>query len=177
MQHTEFFLDWSPAFFAFPRSTIYPHQRQKVCFRTSRLVVPLLASAYLAFLALNHSSHAQTAAAEHIVVTGEPLPSAYGAPTSFSQSRFSPLTNAYVLPPGAVYASLIYEDAVVHFRKSDHDFTIETEYGLPYRINVAMETDIEHYGGEDGTQIRSFSLEARYAFADWNKIWLNPTIF
>src|SRR6266446_2691065 len=175
MQRTEFFLDWSPAFFAFPRSTIYPHQRQKVCFRTSRLVVPLLASAYLAFLALNHSSHAQTAAAEHIVVTGEPLPSAYGAPTSFSQSRFSPLTNAYVLPPGAVYASLIYEDAVVHFRKPDHDFTIETEVGLPYRLNIAMETDIEHYGDE--TQVRSFSLEARYALADWNKIPLNPTIF
>src|SRR5438874_7403657 len=115
MQRTEFFLDWSPAFFAFPRSTVHPHQRQKVCFRTSRLVVPLLASAYLAFLAINHSSHAQTAAAEHIVVTGQPLPSAYGAPTSFSQSRFSPLTNAYVLPPGAVYASFIYEDAVVHF--------------------------------------------------------------
>src|SRR6266404_7496278 len=118
---------------------------------------------------------AQVAASEHVEVTAEPLPSAYGAPTSFSQSRFSPLTNAYVLPPGAMYASLIYEDAVVHCRKPDHDFTIETEYGLPYRINIAMETDIEHYGSE--TQLRSFSLEARYAFADWNKIPLNPTIF
>src|SRR5438874_8877038 len=95
---------------------------------------------------------AQIAASQQIEVSAEPLPSAYGAPTSFSQSRFSPTTNAYVLPPGAIYASLIYEDAVVHFRKPDHDFTIETEYGLPYRINVAMETDIEHYGGEDGTQ-------------------------
>ncbi|MDP9187387.1 MAG: hypothetical protein M3O72_08545 [Verrucomicrobiota bacterium] len=175
MRRTEFFSNSWVAFIAFPRSTIHPHQRQKVCFRTSRLVVPLLASAYLAFLAINHSSHAQTAASEHIVVTGEPLPSAYGAPTSFSQSRFSPLTNAYVLPPGAVYASLIYEDAVVHFRRPDHDFTQEVELGLPYRINVATETDIEHYGDE--TQVRSFSIEARYAFADWGKIPLNPTIF
>jgi hypothetical protein len=117
----------------------------------------------------------QTAASEHVEVTAEPLPSAYGAPTSFSQSRFSPLTNAYVLPPGAIYASLIYEDDVVHFRKPDHDFTIETEYGLPYRFNIAMETDIEHYGDE--TQLRSFSLEGRYALADWDKIPLNPTIF
>ena len=121
MQRTEFFPDCSPAFFALPRVTIASRKCQRVSFRTSRLVVPLLASAYLAFLAINHSSHAQTAAAEHIVVTSEPLPSAYGAPTSFSQSRFSPLTNAYVLPPGAVYASLIYEDAVVHFRRPDHD--------------------------------------------------------
>jgi hypothetical protein len=126
-------------------------------------------------LALSHSAIAQTATSEHIVVAGEPLPSAYGAPLNFSQSRFSPLTKAYVLPPGAIYASLIYEDSVVHFRKPDHDFTIETEVGLPHRLNIAMETDIEHYGEE--TQLRSFSLEARYALADWNKIPLNPTIF
>src|SRR5207244_12138101 len=73
------------------------------------------------------------------------------------------------------YASLIYEDAVVHFRRPDHDFTEEVELGLPYRINVATETDIEHYGDE--TQVRSFSIEARYAFADWGKLPLNPTIF
>ena len=126
-------------------------------------------------LALTTFASGQTATSQQVEVTAEPLPSAYGAPTSFSQSRFSPLTNAYVLPPGAMYASLIYEDAVVHFRKPDHDFTIETEYGLPYRLNIAMETDIEHYGEE--TQLRSFSLEARYALADWNKIFLNPTIF
>jgi len=123
----------------------------------------------------NSFSFAQTAVPEHIVVAAEELPSAYGAPTSFSQSRFSPLTNAYVLPPGAVYASLIYEDAVVHFRRPDHDFTEEIEVGLPYRINIATETDIEHYSDE--TQVRSFSIEARYAFADWDKIPLNPTIF
>src|SRR5436853_7639190 len=143
--------------------------------RSSRRFASLAACAYLAFLAINHSSHAQASAAAPIVVTDEELPTAYGAPVSFSQSRFSPITNAYVLPPGAIYASLIYEDAVVHFRRPDHDFTLETEAGLPYRINVAMETDIEHY--EDETQLRSFSIEARYAFADWNKIPLNPTIF
>jgi hypothetical protein len=126
-------------------------------------------------LALSAAALGQTSSNEQIVVTGEELPSAYGAPISFSQSRFSPITNAYVLPPGAIYTSLIYEDAVVHFRRPDHDFTIETEAGLPYRINIAMETDIEHYADE--TQLRSFSLEARYAFADWNKIPLNPTIF
>jgi hypothetical protein len=138
----------------------------------------LVASVFvIGSLAVSCVAVGQTAASEHVEVTAEPLPSAYGAPTSFSQSRFSPLTNAYVLPPGAMYASFIYEDDVVHFRRPDHDFTIETEFGLPYRINVAMETDIEHYGSEDGTQLRSFSLEARYAFADWNKIPLNPTIF
>jgi len=143
--------------------------------RVSRLVIPSICCAYLSFLPINHSSHAQTAASEHIVITGEELPSAYGAPTSFSQSRFSPLTNAYVLPPGAVYASLIYEDDVVHFRNPDHHWTEECEIGLPYRINVAIENDIQRYDGD--LQDATFSFEGRYAFADWDKIPLNPTIF
>jgi hypothetical protein len=129
----------------------------------------------LALFGLVPSLRAQTEAAEHIEVAAEPLPSAYGAPTSFSQSRFSPLTNAYVLPPGAVYASLIYEDDVVHFRNPDHHWTEEVEVGLPYRINVAFENDVQHYDGD--TQDATFSFEGRYAFADWDKIPLNPTIF
>jgi hypothetical protein len=130
---------------------------------------------FLGLLALTSSLNAQTAASPQIEVTAEPLPSAYGAPTSFSQSRFSPLTNAYVLPPGAVYASLIYEDDVVHFRNPDHHWTQEVEVGLPYRINVAIENNIQRYDGD--LQDATFSFEARYALADWDKIPLNPTIF
>jgi hypothetical protein len=141
---------------------------------TTRFLVRGLC-ALAACLTAVQSVRAQAAAAESITVSAPELPSAYGAPTSFSQSRFSPLTNAYVLPPGAIYASLIYEDDVVHFRRPDNNFTVETEAGLPYRINIAMETGIEHYADE--TQLKSFSLEGRYAFADWNKIPLNPTIF
>jgi len=141
----------------------------------SRVVVPSVCCVYLAFLAVNHSSHAQTATAEHITITGEEIPSAYGAPGGFSQSRFSPITNAYVLPPGAIYASLIYENDVVHFRNPAHTFTEEVEIGLPYRINIAVENGVEAFGGD--VQDATFSLEARYALADWNKIPLNPTFF
>src|ERR1700724_4623073 len=126
-------------------------------------------------LAPTASLRAQVAASQQIEVTAEPLPSAYGAPTSFSQSRFAPLTNAYVLPPGAVYTSLIYENDVVHFRNPDHHFTEECEIGLPYRFNIAFENDVQHYDGD--TQDATFSVEGRYAFADWDKIPLNPTIF
>src|SRR6059058_1558120 len=120
-------------------------------------------AAVIGSFALTTLANAQTAASPQIEVTAEPLPTAYGAPTSFSQSRFSPLTNAYVLPPGAVYASLIYEDDVVHFRNPDHHFTEECEIGLPYRINVAVENDVQHYDGD--TQDATFSFEGRYAFA------------
>ena len=123
--------DW-PIFLRF---VDYPRKRATYCAR--RVLFPVLGIAYLCFLAINHSINAQTAASENIVVTGEEITSSYGAPGGFSQSRFSPLTNAYVLPPGAIYASLIYEGDAVHYRSPDHHWTEEIEIGLPYRINVA----------------------------------------
>jgi len=121
---------------------------------------------------------AQVSTEQTIVVEATPpleIPSAYGAPGAFSQSRFAPLTNAYVLPPGEIYSSVIYEDDVVHFRKPDNHWTEECEIGLPYRFNLAFETDVQRYNGD--LQDSTFSVEARYAFADWDKIPLNPTIF
>jgi hypothetical protein len=144
---------------------------------TSLRLVYVTTCISLAFFALNQSLRAQTTAAEPIVVTAEEVevPSAYGAPSAFSQSRFAPLTNTYVLPPGEIYSSVIYEDDVVHFRSPDHHWTEECEIGLPYRFNLAFETDIQRYQGD--LQASTFSVEGRYAFADWGKIPLNPTIF
>jgi hypothetical protein len=103
------------------------------------------------------------------------VPSAYGAPPGLSRSRFSNLTNAYVLPPGAVFAGLIYQGDALRFNRPDHSFTQEVEIGLPYRFGVAVENTVEAFRGH--TQERTFSVEGRYALADWNKIPLNPTIF
>ena len=110
-----------------------------------------------------------------IVVSGDELPSAYGAPGGFSRSRFSNLVNAYVLPPGEIFAALIYEGDALRFNRPDHSLTEEIEFGLPYRLGVAVENQVEFFRGV--TQERSFSLEARYALGDWNKIPLNPTLF
>jgi hypothetical protein len=131
--------------------------------------------AALALSVFHPTCRAQNAAAEQVVVSAEGIPSAYGAPAVFSQSRFSPLVNAYVLPPGQVYTSLIYENDVVHYRSPDHHWTQECEVGLPYRINLAIENNVQRYDGD--LQDATFSFEARYAFADWDKIPLNPTLF
>jgi hypothetical protein len=129
--------------------------------------------------ALNLPICGQVSTEQPIVVQAEApspeIPSAYGAPPAFSQSRFSPLTNAYVLPPGEIYSSVIYELDDVHYRLPDNHWTLETEMGLPYRFNIAMESDLQHYDGD--TQISTVSFEGRYAFADWGKIPLNPTVF
>jgi hypothetical protein len=144
-------------------------------FPSNKLILAALSLGFLGCLAANQSIHAQTATSENILVTGEEVPSAYGATPGFSRSRFSNLVNAYVLPPGAVYAGLIYEGDALRFNRPDHMFTQEVEIGLPYRFGVAFENGVETFRGR--TQERTFSIEARYALADWNKIPLNPTLF
>ena len=138
-----------------------------------------LAAIWLVTPAFNGTIHAQVSTEQTIVVQATPppyeIPSAYGAPAAFSQSRFSPLTNAYVLPSGEIYNSVIFEDDVVHYRPPDLHWTVECEMGLPYRFNIAVESDIQHFDGD--TQASTVSFEGRYAFADWNKIPLNPTVF
>lgn len=146
-------------------------------YRSGRVVVLVAA-----LLALAQTTQAQEAinrtdssTSSRVVVTGDEVPSAYGAPVALSRSRFSNLVNAYVLPPGEVYAGLIYQGDALRFNRPDHMFTQEIEVGLPYRFGIAVENSVETFRGT--TQDRSFSVEARYAFADWDKIPLNPTIF
>jgi hypothetical protein len=123
----------------------------------------------------SNSSAAQSGTEPTLVIRGEEVPSAYGAPPALSRSRFSNLVNAYVLPPWAVFAGAIYQGDALRFNRPDHTYTQEIELGLPYRFGVAIENQIESFRGT--TQERTFSIEGRYAFADWDKIPLNPTIF
>src|SRR6476660_9741584 len=118
--------------------------------RTSRMVLAVAAFAYFAGLQL---SQAQSVVGPSVVVRGEEVPSAYGAPPALSRSRFSNLVNAYVLPPGAVFAGLIYQGDALRFNRPDHMFTQEIEVGLPYRFGVAVENSVEHF--RDTTQERT----------------------
>ena len=120
------------------------------------------------------SANAQTTE-EEVVVTGDDVASAYGAPGGLSRSRFTPTTTAYVLPPWTWYFGEIYEGDAFRHGFPDHTFTQEVEMGLPYRFGLAAETQLERFNGGGGFQ--TISLEGRYALADWNKIPLNPTLF
>jgi hypothetical protein len=74
-----------------------------------KLILREFVLVFLSLFVIASSARAQTAQSETLVVTGEEVPSAYGATPGFSRSRFSNLTTAYVLPPGAVLAALIYQ--------------------------------------------------------------------
>jgi hypothetical protein len=110
-----------------------------------------------------------------LIVIGDELPSAYGAPGAFSRSRFSAVTTAYVLPAWGVFAGLIYQGDVFPEGPMDNLFTQEIEVGLPYRFGIAVENQVEHFNHE--TVNANFSIEGRWALADWDKIPLNPTLF
>jgi len=138
---------------------------------SKRLLLPALLLALLGFF----TSSASAQDVEAVVVTGDDVPSAYGAPGGFSRARFSPTTSAYVLPPWTFYFGTIYEGDAFRHGLPDHLFTQEVEMGLPYRFGVAAETELERFNGGGGFQ--TVSLEGRYALADWNKIPLNPTLF
>ncbi|HSP46410.1 MAG TPA: hypothetical protein VLO30_10485 [Chthoniobacterales bacterium] len=135
-----------------------------------------IAALAISLIVWNQSLHAEEAVTTQTInVTGEEVPSSYGATPGLSRSRFSNLTQAYVLPPGAVFAGLIYQGDALRFNRPDHMLTQEIEIGLPHRFGIAFENSIENHRGT--TQERTFSIEGRYALADWNKIPLNPTIF
>ena len=151
---------------------------RKTCFFSGdrgRRLLPLIMCACSIFPAASRSVLAQTASQEEIVVTGEEVPSAYGAPPGLSRSRFSNTTQAYVLPPWSFFFGELFEGQGFRHGPPDYLFTQEIEMGLPYRFNVAAETQFERFNGGGGAQ--TVSLEARWALADWNKIPLNPTLF
>src|SRR3954468_23844171 len=123
-----------------------------------------------------HRARAQEAISESVVVTGETdIRSAYGAPGTFSRTRFSPTTTAYVLPPFQFLLATIYEGDAFQHGPPDNIFTQELEMGLPHRFGIAAETALERFNGGGGFE--TVSLEGRYALADWGKIPLNPTLF
>ena len=111
----------------------------------NKLIPAAFSLGFLGCLAANQSIHAQSATSERLVVTGEEVPSAYGATPDFSRSRFSNLVNAYVLPPGAVYFGLIYQGDALRFNRPDNLFTQEVEIGLPHRFGIAFENSTEFY--------------------------------
>jgi len=119
---------------------------------------------------------AQETANPPVVVQAEAgeIPSAYGAPPDLSHGRISTLTKSYVLSPFSFELENGYEGDIFRDGLPAHLFRQEVEMGLPARVTLGVQNQAEHFSGD--TFERSFTLEARYALANWNKLPLNPTI-
>jgi hypothetical protein len=79
-----------------------------------------------------------------------------------------------VLSPFSFELETGYEGAFFRHDPPAHLFRQEIEMGLPARFTIGLQNQVEHFTGE--TRDRSFTLEARYALANWNKLPLNPAI-
>lgn len=132
------------------------------------IVTMLLASATVV--------NAQETESPQVVVQAEAeeLPSAYGAPPDMSHGRISTLTKSYVLSPFSFELEAGYEGAAFRHGLPNQLFRQEIEMGLPARFTVGLQNQFEHFAGE--TRDQSFTFEARYALANWNKLPLNPAI-
>src|SRR5712672_1475304 len=141
-----------------------------------RIFHSLSHAAVTILLASVTATDAQEIESRQVVVQAEAgeLPSAYGAPPDMSHGRISTLTKSYVLSPFSFELEAGYEGAVFRHGLPSQLFGQESEMGLPARFTVGVQNQVEHFAGE--TRDRSFTLEARYALADWNKLPLNPAI-
>jgi len=122
------------------------------------------------------AADAQNVESPQVVVQAEAgeLPSAYGAPPDLSHGRISTLTKSYVLSPFSFELEAGYEGDIFRHGLPAQLFRQEIEMGLPARFTVGVQNQVEHFAGD--TRDRTFTLEARYALANWNKLPLNPAI-
>lgn len=101
-------------------------------------------------------------------------PGGYGQPQWAERSRASATTKLYVLSPYEVFVGILSESDFFRRGTSRHDLIQEIELGLPNRFEIGFENHVG-LGGSDVSEM-STNIEARYAFATWGKIPLNPTI-
>lgn len=136
----------------------------------------VILAAILAFVACQSllAAEVEEQRSRNIVVEAEELPSAYGAPPDLSHGRISTLTKSYVLSPLSFELENTYTASVFRHGQPGHVFGQEIEMGLPGRVTVGVQNQVEHFA--HGTAERSVTLEARYALANWNKLPLNPAI-
>src|SRR5215472_14167734 len=122
------------------------------------------------------AASAQETENPQVVVRAEAgeIPSAYGAPPDLSHGRISTLTKSYVLAPFSFEVEAGYEGDIFRHGLPAQLFRQEVEMGLPSRFTIGVQNQIEHFAGD--TFERTFTLEARYALANWNKLPLNPAV-
>jgi hypothetical protein len=98
----------------------------------------------------------------------------YEQPRWTAARRF-PGTRIYVVPEGTAEFEFWLRPTVPKDGATKTRSLFELELGLPYRFQLDLYFRIESVS--DGPSAVGESVELRYALADWNKIWGNPTLY
>jgi hypothetical protein len=119
---------------------------------------------------------------EGIVVEGrqpnfheEELIGSYGQPRWTAFRRF-PTTRVYVRPQGYAGVEQWFRFEDPRDGKTEVQGQTELEFGLPHRVQLDLYLVTRHAGGQERSKVDN-SIEVRYAFADWGKLWGNPTLY
>lgn len=93
----------------------------------------------------------------------------------WTASRRFPGTRIYVIPPEQVEFEFWLRPTVPRNGKTELRTLYELEFGLPnrFQLDLYLRTESE----TDGPNRIGESVELRYALAEWNRIWGNPTIY
>jgi len=139
-----------------------------------------LAAYWLLTALMSAATGAQEVAEQNVVVSaresGEEFeePGGYGQPQWAERSRASATTKLYVLSPYEFFVGILSESDLFRHGSSRHGLVQEIELGLPNRFEIGFENHIG-LGGVMCPEMGA-ALGARYAFASWGKIPLNPAI-
>jgi hypothetical protein len=95
----------------------------------------------------------------------------------WTAERLFPTTRIYVLPEGAIHGEYwMRVDEPRHGDTRIRDY-YELEFGLPNRFQLDLYLVADHTGEHEPGAINQQMIEGRYAFADWDEIWGNPTVY
>ena len=100
----------------------------------------------------------------------------YAQPRWTADRLFSE-TRVYVIPKGKV--EFEYWLKTKSRKNGPTSFTqmYEAEFGLPGRLQLDLYANSNKTGSEGAASFNETQVELRYAFADWGKIWGNPTAY
>ncbi len=100
----------------------------------------------------------------------------YDQPAWTAYRRF-PTTRIYVRPPGSFGFEYWSRPTIPKHGPTEIQTQYEFEIGLPNRFQFDFYI-VNNSEGHDGpSEFNQQKLELRYAFADWGKIWGNPTAY
>jgi hypothetical protein len=128
------------------------------------------------------TAYAEEQAEQRVIVSGESEGEhdqftemgEYSQPAWAERSRFSSTTSVYVLSSYEMFVGNIWEAIFRRHGKTVHDLTQEIDFGLLHRFEIGVENELGLVGSD--AHETSTTVEARYAFANWNAIPLNPAI-
>ena len=99
----------------------------------------------------------------------------YAQPRWTTERRFSE-TRVYVRPEGSLEFEYWLIPTVERKGPSEIKNQFELEFGLPSRLQLDLYL-VTRKEGSGGPTFVDYMIEMRYALADWNVIWGNPTIY